>query len=119
MYILQIFPFQKKSTFIQSIWDIILFIEQTIPKSLRICDSIFTQMILCSDVGISPYIEKHKDDKDIITCILTLGEVSIGGKLRFSSKKICPSDKIVHDISFGHGQLVKGQFCHIIHDIET
>ena len=40
-------------------------------------------------------------------------------KLRFSSKKICPSDKIVHDISFGHGQLVKGQFCHIIHDIET
>ena len=56
------------------------FVENHVPKSLRLCDTFFTQFVLRSDVGVSSYMDKHKDEKDAIRSIITLGDVTSGGK---------------------------------------
>ena len=80
---------KKTPTNIHGILDMILFNKKTIPKSLRIYDSFFTRMILCSDVNVSSYMEQDIENKDILTCIVSLGEVKYNYVMERIS--VCPT----------------------------
>ena len=112
--------FKSKSSDIQGLLNMIEFIEREIPKSLRICDTFFTQMIMCSDVDVSSYMGKHIDEKDLITSFVTFGKVITGGKTRYytGSSANNNSNNIVHEVAFEHGQIQIGQLDNIVHAVQ-
>ena len=64
-------------------------------------------------------MEKHIDEKDMITAFLTLGNPTEGGKTRYySGSKVSSTNRILHSVKFAHGQLQIGQLNEIIHDVE-
>ena len=115
-----LYHYKSKSSDIQGLLNMIDFIEREVPKSLRICDTFFTQMIMCSDVNVSSYMGKHIDEKDLITSFVTFGKVITGGKTRYytGSSANNNSNNIVHEVAFEHGQIQIGQLDKIVHSVQ-
>ena len=80
-------------------------IEQWFP-----CDT-----VLSSHTGIYP----HLDDKDVITCIITLGDVLKGGSTVYYSglKEKDPHEPDL-SVSFGHGRIQIGSFSKVVHGVD-
>ena len=54
------------------------FCKYEIPDCLRVCDTVFNQVVLeYNDTDDPCMIPLHKDEKDLISCILHLGEVDV------------------------------------------
>ena len=79
--------YKNKSSSIKRIEENIQYIESNVPNSLRICDSFFTQMVLNTyESGEDmKHISIHLDEKDMISCILTLGNTVSGGNTQYYS----------------------------------
>ena len=99
----------------------ILFVRDKLPKSLKIYDSIFTQV---SIVGTFPIpdskgeIPLHKDEKDIISCVVTLGNVSRGGStLYYNGIDLKSPGEPILDIPFNHGRIQIGCYSQILHEV--
>ena len=98
----------------------ITFIENNIPSCLRICDTIFTQMVLVGEDNISSDMPLHLDKNDLLSCILTLGELKSGGATQYySGKKIKSNNELLHQIDFHHGQIQIGRYDEIIHGVQS
>ena len=98
----------------QALPQLLNFVEIHVPKSLQLCDSFFTQFVLCSDVGVSSYM--NKDEKDLMISFITIGD---GGKTRYySGKSVSTANNIIHEVKFKHGQIQIGQFNNVLYDVE-
>ena len=102
--------------------DTIQFVKEHIPSELRVCGSIFTQGVVVGDAtstnknGIHP----HLDSNDVLSCVITLGNVDEGGSTVFYSglteKKKGTIKKIV---PFQHGRIQIGNFSQVVHAVTT
>ena len=99
----------------------IQFVKEHIPSSLKVCDSIFTQCVIVGDTVLSSHggIYPHLDDKDVITCIITLGEVTKGGATIYYSglKEKNPLNPVL-SVPFEHGRIQIGSFSTVVHGVE-
>ena len=87
---------------------------------MRVCDSIFTQMVVVGDT-VSTYgagIHPHLDDKDVITCIVTLGDVTEGGStVYYSGLKEKKIGKVQTVVPFQHGRIQIGNYSEVVHGV--
>ena len=98
----------------------IKYIEDNIPSSLRICGTIFTQMVLVGENNISSDMPLHLDKQDLLSCILTLGDVKSGGATQYySGDKVNNNNKLLHEIEFVHGRIQIGQYDKIVHGVQS
>ena len=115
-----LYHYKSKSSDVQGLLNMIDFIEREVPKSLRICNTFFTQMVMCSDINVDSYMSKHLDEKDLITSFITFGKVKTGGKTRYytGSSATNTLNKVVHEVAFEHGQIQIGQLNKIVHAVQ-
>ena len=52
---------KRKCTNMEALLQMLDFVENHVPKSLRLCDTFFTQFVLYSDAGVSSNMNIHKD----------------------------------------------------------
>jgi len=112
--------YKNKSSSIKTIEENIQYIESNIPNSLRICNSFFTQMVLNTYEGDEDkkHISIHLDEKDMISCILTLGNPVSGGNTQYySGLNVKKSKSIIHEVEFEHGQIQISQFNKLVHSV--
>lgn len=121
MFTLQhVTKFARNCSQMKKIQKRIKYIEDNIPSSLRICDTIFTQMVLVGENNISSDMPLHLDKQDLLSCILTLGDVKSGGATQYySGKKVNNNNKLLHEIEFVHGRIQIGQYDEIIHGVQS
>lgn len=103
------------------IYNDILFVRDELPNSLKIFKSIFTQV---SIVGTFPIpdtngeIPIHKDEKDLISCVVTFGSVSEGGSTSYyNGVDLKNKGQPILDIPFMHGRIQIGCFSTILHEV--
>ena len=62
----------------------------------------------------------HLDKNDLLSCILTLGEIESGGATQYySGNKIENNNKLLHTVEFDHGQIQIGRYDEIIHGVQS
>ena len=62
----------------------------------------------------------HLDKNDLLSCILTLGEIESGGATQYySGNKIENNNKLLHTVEFDHGQIQIGWYDEIIHGVQS
>jgi len=94
--------------------------KKIIPECLRLGDSFFTHMTVFGTVnkedGEMPI---HFDERDLISCVFHLGEVSKGGSTSYyeGSKPEKPGKRI-HQVPFLHGTLQIGFFNKVLHGVD-
>ena len=76
---------------------------------------IFGDTVSSNHTGIHP----HKDDKDVIFCIITLSAISEGGATVYYKglKEKQPGDKDI-SIPFEHGRIQFGSFSKVVHGVD-
>lgn len=89
----------------------ILQIKKKVPKSVRVCNSIFTQMVIIGDGTPDRDISLHKDNGDLITCIITFGDISSGGSTQYFDNE----GLLMMNIPFLHGRVQVGCFDEVNH----
>ena len=93
--------------------------KSIVPESLRISNSIFTQMTITTSNG-SQNMATHVDDGDIIGAVINLGEVTNGGAtLYFDKKDDLKKGKCSYRIDFEHGRIQIGFFDKVYHCVES
>ena len=103
---------EKKIMEIQSIIKSINFLENKIPQSLRLGQPFFTQLVIVEDrVQYQNEMVSHFDEDDIISCIITLGDLCYGGEIMYynDATQVTSSD-IEIKIHFQHCRLQIGLF---------
>ena len=96
------------------------YIEDNIPNSLRICNTIFTQMVLVGETNMSYDMPLHLDKQDLLSCILALGDVESSGATQYySGRKVNYNNKLLHEIEFVPGQIQIGQYDQIVHGVQS
>ena len=96
------------------------FIYQHVPKSLRICDTFFTQMVIVGNDQIRKHdgIKNHLDN-DYISCIVNFGKLKKGGSTIYFNgthpEKNC--GKLISEVPFEHGRIQIGYFSEIVHGV--
>ena len=109
----------SKCANIETLLEMIDLGENHVPKSLQLCDTFFTQFVLYSNVGVSSHVNKHKDEKDVIASIITLWDVSSGGKtLYYSGKLVSTPNNIIYEVEFKYGQIQIDWFNNVVHNVE-
>ena len=95
-------------------------IKEIVPDELRICGSVFHQMIVIGDSKFSGQCKVHFDNKDIIACILTIGNPLSGGSTNYFDG-IAPSNKgnLICKIPFQHGRLQICLYGEILHSVSN
>ena len=60
----------------------------------------------------------HFDERDIISCVLHLGNVSQGGQTcYYNGSKVDEPGKMIHQVDFLHGRLQIGFFNKVLHGV--
>ena len=78
------------------------------------------QMILVGENNISSDMPLHLNKNDLLSCILTLGELESGGATLYDSgNKIKSNNQLLHEIEFRHGQIQIGRYDEIIHGVQS
>ena len=95
--------------------------RKIIPECLRLGDTFFTHMsvfgTLNKDDGQMPV---HFDERDLISCVFHLGEVTEGGQTSYYSGT-SPSDpgEKIYQVPFKHGTLQIGFFNKVLHGVDS
>ena len=77
-------------------------------------------MVLVGENNLSSEMPLHLDKDDLLSCILTLGDVESGGATQYySGKKIDKNNKLLHQVDFHHGQIQIGRYDEIIHGVQS
>ena len=77
-------------------------------------------MVVVGEDQISSDMPLHLDKNDLLSCILTLGELESGGATQYySGKKIQSSNELLHNVEFNHGQIQIGRYDEIIHGVQS
>ena len=94
--------------------------KEIVPEELRVCGSIFHQMIVIGDSRYSGHCNVHFDNKDMIACILTIGNPLSGGSTNYFNG-LSPSDKgnLICKVPFQHGRLQICLFGEILHSVSN
>ena len=94
-----------------------------IPLSLRVCETIFHQVFIVTNNKELREIMPHKDQNDLINCLLTIGIPKSGADLIFfpsRKRKEIEDDsnesKIMR-IPWKHGNLIIGNFNEVLHAV--
>ena len=90
--------------------------QRIIPDCLRICGSMWTQMIIVGDLNSEGYIPLHTDRNDHFNALLSIGETNDqhGSTMYFSGDQKC-NEEIICSLPFQHGRLQIGSFSKILH----
>ena len=94
--------------------------KNIIPDCLWLGDSFFTHMPVFGTINKEDgQMPIHFDERDIISCVFHLGEVSKGGSTSYysGSKADSPGERI-HQVPFKHGSLQIGFFNKILHGVD-
>ena len=100
--------------------DTIFFIKKNIPSSLLVGESFFTQMAMVGDTESTNHdgMNPHLDDKDLLSVVATLGDVTTGGStLYFEGTSEKEPGKVIREIPFEHGRIQIGSFSEIVHSV--
>ena len=94
--------------------------KKIIPECLRLGDSFFTHMTVFETVnkedGVIPI---HYDERDLISCVFHLGQVSKGGSTSYyDGTKADNPGKRIYQVPFIHGTLQIGFFNKILHGVD-
>jgi hypothetical protein len=95
--------------------------NKLIPSCLRICDTMFTQMIVLqtNSKDNSGSIPVHIENDDHVNAILTLGDIAVGGgsTVYYDGTNRKDVGKEYLNIPFEHGRLQIGYFDHVYHGV--
>ena len=94
--------------------------KRLIPECLRLGDTFFTHMSVFGTLNKKDgQMPLNFDERDIISCVFHLGEVSKGGATMYYNGDT-PSDpgELIYSIPFIHGTLQIVFFCQVLHGIE-
>ena len=110
---------KEKTMEILYIIKLINFAENRIPQSLRLGQTFFTQLVIVGDmIQNENQILSHFDEEDIISCIVTLGDLRTGGEtIYYNGIKQNVSSDIEMKIPFQHCRLQIGSFDKILHGV--
>ena len=101
-----------------SLIDLVVFSKKHIPPCLRICNTLFTQMILVGSYDVSSgYIPPHYDDDDYITALVSLGnsrKVS-GGDTFYAEVKKDGMLLVKKRVKYRHGNVQIGLYDRVLH----
>ena len=96
--------------------------SKTIPLSLRVCDTIFHQVFIVTNNNDIREIKAHKDQNDLINCLLTIGKAKSGADLIFfptRKRKFGEDSNDTKEIilPWKHGNLIIGNFNEVLHSV--
>jgi len=84
-----------------------------IPEKYRIFGTCFTAFTLVGDTSNSGFVHIHKDNRDVVSIILSLGNNVVGGNTIYYKDK-SGQHEIAHT-KFKHGQFQTGPFHDVYH----
>ena len=88
-----------------------------IPECLRICGTAFTNITVTTIEKEDECIKAHKDEDDIVTAMLHIGNLLRGGRTRYFDASTDTSESNVsQQVCFLHGRLTVGPFHKVMHD---
>ena len=96
-------------------------VAKTIPKSLCVCGTIFHQLFIVTSNKTFKEIKPHKDQNDLVNCLLTLGVTVNGGDVIFYEDDLKSYDKMKSkriSIPWEHGRILIGNFNEVLHSVE-
>lgn len=100
--------------------DTIFFIKKHVPASLLVGESFFTQMAMVGDTVLTKHngMNPHVDDKDLLSVVVTLGNVTSGGcTIYYNGTSENNKGKAIAVIPFQHGRIQIGNFSEIVHSV--
>lgn len=111
-HLLEVHQFDK-STERRKLLKRILRLKRIVPKSARVCNSIFTQLVVIGDGQRDKNISGHKDQKDLVSVIITFGHVESGGSTQYLDDK----GLLLMDVPFMSGRIQVGCYDNVYHKV--
>lgn len=100
----------------------IMFVLNKLPSSLKIYNSIFTQLAIVGkypNADSTGEIPLHRDNKDIISCVVTFGTVEEGSGSTIFHDGIDDKQQgnEIYSLPFKHGRIQIGTYSEILHEV--
>ena len=103
------------------IWNKMNLCKSIVPKELRISNTFFTHMTVLGNYADSgDGIPAHFDEKDIITALFHIGNVSEGGgTIYYDGRSVSDKGNSMYTIPFKHGRIQIGCYNEVLHEVEA